>query len=270
MANKQIHELPAGERAGARRTSSSSRRRAATSPGAPASATCRSRRALPGTSRRTIAGKLGEMVSVKDFGAVGDGSADDSAAFQAALDQHTAVHVPAGTYRLDGEIQVKPRRRLFGAGRDATVIDARGAARVHLQPQRRRLPGRRPRRQRLVPQLGLRGMTIRMATGGIRAHGHEFRGHRSAVRRRCRRRRAWPTRTAGASTWSTPTNRRARGSRPAMAAAAAHRAARQRHPPGARPSPAVNYGDSLLAGDLDQARGRATPAACCSLGNHPG
>ena len=35
--------------------------------------------------------------------------------------------MPAGTYRLDSEIQVKPRRRLFGAGRDATVIDARGA-----------------------------------------------------------------------------------------------------------------------------------------------
>ena len=100
---------------------------------------------LPGTTRRTIAGKLGETVSVKDFGAVGDGVADDSAAFQAALDQHGAIHVPAGTYRLDSEIQVKPRRRLFGAGRDATVIDARGCPRLHLQPQRRRLPGRRRR-----------------------------------------------------------------------------------------------------------------------------
>jgi len=75
---------------------------------------------------RTVAGKLGELVSVKDFGAIGDGQTDDRAAFQAALDQHTAVHVPAGTYRLAGEVQVKPRRRLHGAGRDVTVIDARG------------------------------------------------------------------------------------------------------------------------------------------------
>ena len=37
-----------------------------------------------------------------------------------------AVHVPAGTYRLDSEVQVKPRRRLHGAGRDVTIIDARG------------------------------------------------------------------------------------------------------------------------------------------------
>ena len=87
---------------------------------------------------------------------MGDGVADDSAAFQAALDQHTAVHVPAGSYRLDSEVQVKPRRRLHGAGRDVTVIDARGRPRLHLPAQRGRLPDRRRRRQRLVPQLAVR------------------------------------------------------------------------------------------------------------------
>ena len=91
------------------------------------------------------------MVSVKDFGAVGDGSADDSAAFQAALDQHAAIHVPAGTYRLDGEIQVKPRRRLFGAGRDATVIDARGLRARSPSTATPAPTGRRRRRQRLEP-----------------------------------------------------------------------------------------------------------------------
>ena len=117
MTNKQIHELPAAmllapdDQLLVSQAGSNATRRASLG-GLPFQP------ALPGTSRRTIAGKLGEMVSVKDFGAIGDGSVDDSTAFQAALDQHAAIHVPAGTYRLDSEIQIKPRRRLFGA--DAT------------------------------------------------------------------------------------------------------------------------------------------------------
>lgn len=55
---------------------------------------------------RSIESKLQDAVSVKDFGAVGDGVADDTAAIQAALDsgfdnQH-AVYLPAGTYNHTG------------------------------------------------------------------------------------------------------------------------------------------------------------------------
>ena len=127
MANKQIHQLPAASDAGTRGPAGRLAGRQQRHPARQPWPACRSSPACRAPTRRTIAGKLGETVSVKDFGAVGDGAADDSAAFQAALDQHGAIHVPAGTYRLDSEIQVKPRRRLFGAGRDATVIDARGA-----------------------------------------------------------------------------------------------------------------------------------------------
>jgi hypothetical protein len=58
---------------------------------------------------RSAASKFGEMVSVKDFGAVGDGVADDRAEIQAAIDSLAAtggtVLFPAGTYlvgRVDG------------------------------------------------------------------------------------------------------------------------------------------------------------------------
>ena len=173
MANKQLHELPPASalapedqllvsHAGSNLT------RRASLGNLPF-------RLQPSGSARTIAGKLGEVVSVKDFGAVGDGVADDSAAFQAALDQHTAVHVPAGSYRLDTEVQVKPRRRLHGAGRDVTVIDARGPRAFTFQ--------RNEGAFRIDGDAGsdwcrssLSGMRIAMTTGGIRVFGHEFRG----------------------------------------------------------------------------------------------
>jgi hypothetical protein len=51
-----------------------------------------------GAVATTVQSKLRESVSVKDFGAVGDGVADDTAAIQAALAASTQVVFPAGTY----------------------------------------------------------------------------------------------------------------------------------------------------------------------------
>lgn len=55
-----------------------------------------------GASLRTVQGKLRDVVSVKDFGAVGNGVADDTAAIQAALSSgNTSIFVPAGTYLVN-------------------------------------------------------------------------------------------------------------------------------------------------------------------------
>jgi hypothetical protein len=127
----------------------------------------------PGAVLRTLLDKLDEAVSVKDFGAKGDGAADDSPAFQAALDAHESVYVPPGSYRLNAEIHVKPRRTLAGSGRDGTVIDARAARAFTFHRNEGAYavePGGTPDwcRSRLSQ------MTLRMATGGVRAFGHEF------------------------------------------------------------------------------------------------
>lgn len=66
--------------------------------------------------------KLAEWVSVKDFGAAGDGVADDTAAIQAALSAHDHVIFPQGNYKISGTINLKSGNVLIGAGYSNTRI----------------------------------------------------------------------------------------------------------------------------------------------------
>ena len=74
--------------------------------------------------------KLSEYISVKDFGAVGDGVADDTAAIQAALDYVEStfgggggmVFVPRGSYRCTAKITVKGFTRLVGENYFSTSL----------------------------------------------------------------------------------------------------------------------------------------------------
>lgn len=89
---------------------------------------------------RTIQSKLDDIVSVRDFGAVGDGITDDTAAIQRAMlrplgaaetanvqtgqqsFRHRAVYFPAGIYKVTSTILIPPYTKVYGEGKTVSRI----------------------------------------------------------------------------------------------------------------------------------------------------
>ncbi len=104
-----------------------------------------------GAAPRSVSAKLRDMVSVKDFGAIGDGSADDTVAFAnaatAAASVGAAVYVPATAshYKLTDEVTLAAGVAFVGDGwgsrirqytRDKNIFIAHNNtrfSRLHLQ-----------------------------------------------------------------------------------------------------------------------------------------
>jgi hypothetical protein len=93
---------------------------------------------------RTVQEKVREVVSVKDFGATGDGTTDDSAAIQAAIDYAATtvitldapsgnvictarVKIPPGNYRIATALELKNGVRIKGDATFSTIISVDGA-----------------------------------------------------------------------------------------------------------------------------------------------
>jgi hypothetical protein len=84
---------------------------------------------------RSVQDKLDDIVSVRDFGAVGDGVTDDTAAIQRAmlrvfatnqrqllLNHHRTIYFPAGQYNITSTLNIPPYIRLQGEGKRTTII----------------------------------------------------------------------------------------------------------------------------------------------------
>lgn len=78
--------------------------------------------AIAGAVATTVKAKLSEHVSVKDFGAVGDGVTDDTAAIQAAIDATSQVFFPEGDYLISSPIVQSQRNILVGTGRSSRIL----------------------------------------------------------------------------------------------------------------------------------------------------
>jgi Pectate lyase superfamily protein/Right handed beta helix region len=94
----------------------------------------------PGAIPRTQQSKNADVVSVKDFGAVGDGNpttgagTDDTKAIQAAInsmggghDQQLSVYFPDGTYKITSTLTLPEGVELFGNGAWKSKIHYTGA-----------------------------------------------------------------------------------------------------------------------------------------------
>jgi hypothetical protein len=87
-----------------------------------------------GATQRTALAKLRDTVSVKDFGAVGDGVADDTAAIQATINAANGkpILIPGGTYKITSTLtwspttyvsSFAPSLKISGDGIGVTIID---------------------------------------------------------------------------------------------------------------------------------------------------
>ena len=79
---------------------------------------------------RTVQAKLQESVSVLDFGAVGDGVADDTAAIQAAISSTTGctIYFPPGEYKCTSQILINGKTGLVLQGsRNAKLLFTDGS-----------------------------------------------------------------------------------------------------------------------------------------------
>jgi len=77
---------------------------------------------------RPLGAILDDWISVKDYGAMGDGVTDDTAAIQRAINDRWAtqdfscIRFPAGVYLVSNTIYVLPNVSLIGEGSQATIL----------------------------------------------------------------------------------------------------------------------------------------------------
>ena len=80
-----------------------------------------------GAINRTINEKAKDIISVKDFGAIGNGTTDDTTAIQAAFNASSSVYFPSGTYLISSSITLNANQQLIGSSAiitwDATILN---------------------------------------------------------------------------------------------------------------------------------------------------
>ena len=79
-----------------------------------------------GAVTRAVQSRLQDFISVKDFGAVGDGATNDTAAIQAAINTGKPIVFPAGTYASGPLTQSTNFQRFYANGQVNIIKNANG------------------------------------------------------------------------------------------------------------------------------------------------
>lgn len=74
-----------------------------------------------GAVTRSSSDKLKDAISVKDFGAVGDGLNDDTVAIQNALLSGDSIYIPNGSYLISSTINLTIGKSIFGLGQGSIL-----------------------------------------------------------------------------------------------------------------------------------------------------
>ena len=93
-----------------------------------------------GDVTRTLQQKLDDRVSVKDYGAVGDGVTDDAAAINRAIKnvftvdstnakkERRSLYFPGGTYKVGSVISIYPHATIVGDGPTSTILESNSSS----------------------------------------------------------------------------------------------------------------------------------------------
>lgn len=82
------------------------------------------------TKSNMLSASSNSITNPQVFGAKADGVTDDTAAFQAAVNDSSIVEVPPGTYLLSGTVIMPKGVKIFGYSRHSTVVSSSGDTQI--------------------------------------------------------------------------------------------------------------------------------------------
>jgi len=75
-----------------------------------------------GVTKKVAVTQLATYANVKSYGAVGDGTTDDTAAIQAAVNASSGVFFPTGTYKVTAAVTLNANNTVFGEGASSVIL----------------------------------------------------------------------------------------------------------------------------------------------------